>query len=88
MDAQLVVTFVNGEPYVGYFHPAQVRRETVARSRRCGSGLVADLAEDGRVLGIEITAPSLVDLETFNRVLGTLGLEPVDERVLAPLHAA
>lgn len=88
MNAQLEVTFVNGEPFAAYFRPPDVPLRSVARSRRCEAGLVVDLAEDDSVLGIEITAPGLVDVKVFNRLLVELGLDPVEERVLAPLHAA
>lgn len=58
------------------------------RSRPCEAGLVVDLVADGHPIGIEITEPSRTDVATFNRLLVSLGLDPVDASVLAPLSAA
>ena len=57
-------------------------------SRPCEAGLVVDFASDGRPIGIEITEPSRTDITTFNRLLVSLGFDPVDASELAPLDAA
>jgi hypothetical protein len=50
--------------------------------------MVIDFGPDGNPIGIEITAPSRVSLETMNDVLHGLGLPPVSDADLAPLLAA
>ncbi len=88
MEAPLEVTYRHGRPFAAYYRLPRREGDQVERSRPCEAGLVVDLAADGRPLGIEITEPSLADAATFNRLLVSLGLEPVDASVLAPLSAA
>lgn len=47
-----------------------------------------DFAAGGEAIGIEITAPSLVDLAAVNRLLHDLGLSELEREDLAPLRAA
>jgi hypothetical protein len=49
---------------------------------------VHGLADDGRPIGVEITAPGQVTLETMNRVLSGLGLQEMRPTDFAPLLAA
>jgi hypothetical protein len=88
MEAPLSVTYRNGQPFAAYYRLPRRADEGVDHSRACEAGLVVDLASDGRPLGIEITAPHEFDLATFNRVLASVGLDPVDASTLAPLSAA
>jgi hypothetical protein len=88
MEAPLEVTYRHGRPFAAYFRLPRQEGDRVDHSRPCKAGLVVDLTVDGRPIGIEITEPSRADAATFNRVLLSLGLEPVDASVLAPLTAA
>ena len=88
MEAPLSVTYRNGRPFAAYYRLPRRADDRVDRSRPCEGGLVVDLTADGRPLGIEITEPRELDVATFNRVLASLGLDPVDASMLAPLHAA
>lgn len=88
MEAPLEVTYRHGRPFAAYFRLPRREGDTVERSRPCEAGLVVDLTADGRAIGIEITEPGHTDLVTFNRVLASLGLDPVEASVLAPLDAA
>jgi len=88
MEAPLEVSYRKGRPFTAYYYLPRREGDRVERSRPCEAGLVLDLAADGRPLGIEITEPERVDVATFNRLLTSLGLEPVDPSVLAPLSAA
>lgn len=69
-----------------YFHLSGDPSETSAHGRPVDPGLVVDFAADGRPLGIEITAPAILSLEHFNRVLDELGLPAVTAEDLAPLR--
>ncbi len=50
--------------------------------------MLVDYAEDGRPLGIEITAPERVTLSGMNDLLTSIGSAPITDTDLAPLHAA
>lgn len=86
--ASLQITYRLGRPLAAYYHLGPSRPGQVERSRELGHGLVADLDEDGRPVGVEITAPTLLTVEAFNAALEGLGLDPVPAAELAPLHAA
>ncbi len=88
MDAYLEITYRHGRPLAAYYHLPREQAATVARSSPRGSGLVVDFAESGAPVGVEITAPSVVTVATFNALLAELGLPLVDEAELAPLRAA
>jgi hypothetical protein len=83
----LEVTYRRGIPLAGYLHLGRSTDEAAARSERAECGLVVDLDDAGRPIGIEITAPSLVTTGAMNRVLEQFGLEPVDPADLDPLRA-
>ncbi len=88
MEAPLEVTYRHGQPFAAYFRLPRREGDRVDRSRPWEAGLVVDLAPDGRPIGIEITEPARTDVATFNRLLVSLDLDPVDASVLAPLSAA
>ena len=88
MEAPLEVTYRHGRQFAAYYRLPRREGDRVERSRPCEAGLVVDLADDGRPIGIEITDPSRADVATFNRLLVSLGLDPVDASELAPLNAA
>ena len=84
----LEVTFRKGKALAAYLYLPRRIRDRSARTRRATPGLVIDLTADGRAIGVEITAPRLVTVAALNRVLRSLGAEPVTGDDLAPLHAA
>ena len=88
MKAPLTVSYDEGRPFAAYFRLTRREGDRVERSDPREAGLVVDLAADGRPIGIEITEPRELDLATFNRILTSFGLEPVDASALAPLTAA
>ena len=59
-----------------------------ARTEKLADGLLVDYAVDGKPIGLEIVDPGHVELALLNKVLGSLGFEPVDSDDLAPLVAA
>lgn len=84
----LEITYRGGQPFAAYLMLARRPGDRVARSCEVGEGLVADYANDGRVIGIELTNPSPDTLGALNRALHALGLDPLSPRDAAPLAAA
>ena len=82
------VLLLKGDDFVAYFYLARRPGQSVARTERVEPGLVVDFDEQDKPLGIEITAPSQLTLETFNRLLKRLGQDPVQEADFSPLKAA
>lgn len=86
--AYLEVTYRKGRPVAAYYYLPREADATSVRTESVGGGMLIDYAADGRPLGIEISAPSKVDLAAINAVLERLGQEPVVREDLAPLVAA
>lgn len=87
-DRYLEVTYRHGRPMAAYLY---LPRQTDDKSKTVEleeSGLLVDRAADGRPLGVEITDPSLVTLETLNRVLARLHESPLTAVELKPIIAA
>jgi uncharacterized protein YuzE len=84
----LEVTFRNGKPLAAYLYLPRQPGDASARTVPQGEGLLIDFAADGRAIGIEITAPTGVSLESLNRVLATVNQDPVTIEELRPLAAA
>lgn len=84
----LEVTFRNGKPLAAYLYLPRNPGDASVRTVSQGEGLLIDFAADGRAIGIEITAPSRVSLETLNRALATVNQAPATADELSPLAAA
>jgi len=50
--------------------------------------MILDINKEGKLIGIELTAPRLVTLGDINKVLEEYGMEPIKEATLKPLLAA
>ena len=77
-----------GRLMAGYLSFGREPGDASVRTAEVGAGLVVDYAADGRAIGVEITAPSAVSLESINGVLAAVGQPPATERELALLFAA
>lgn len=86
--AYLEVTYRHGRPIAAYYYLPRRNGDRSARTVACDGGLVIDLTEDGRAIGVEITAPSSVDATTLNAALAQVGQPPIAPDELAPLSAA
>lgn len=82
------MTFRKGRPLAAYYYLPRRDGETSARTERADGGLIVDYSSDGRPIGIEITAPSLLVLSQLNQLLTRLGQSPIAREDLAPLAAA
>lgn len=87
-EPYLQVTFRHGRPLAAYYYLPRAADAKPARSRRAQPGLVIDYSASGEPIGIEITAPSQLTLDTFNALLRELGIGSLGEDDFAPLHAA
>ena len=84
----LEVSALGGRVMAGYLTFARRPGDTAARTTHPEPGLAVDHADDGRAIGLEITAPGKVTLSDINRVLATLGQAPATADELAPLFVA
>lgn len=88
-NAYLEVTFRGGEVLAAYYYLPRRSNDRTSRVEHHGLGLLVDMTDDDRPIGMEITIPEAVSLEAVNNVLNHYGLEPIDEHEIAPLrHAA
>ncbi len=84
----LEVTFRRGRPLAAYHYLPRSSGAKSDHTRQVDPGLVVDFGQDGRAIGIEITAPGKVTVEALNRLLVELGIPGLAEGDLAPLRAA
>jgi len=84
----LEVTYRKGRVLAAYYHVVASANRRAARTRKVAPGLVVDYGRDGEALGVEITSPSVVTLTALNRVLRSLGLDPLKADEFKPLRAA
>ena len=84
----LEVTYRKGPPLAAYYYLPRHDDDTSARIGRVEGGLLVDYSKDGRLIRIEITNSSQVDISQLNQILLDIGLEAIAEVELAPLHAA
>ncbi|HUU83338.1 MAG TPA: DUF2283 domain-containing protein [Phycisphaerae bacterium] len=84
----LEITFRNGKPLAAYLYLPRNPGDVSVRTERHGDGLLIDFAADGRAIGIEITAPGKLSLQTLNRALIAVNQAPATADELGPLAAA
>lgn len=87
-DCYLEVTFRGGHPLAAYYCLPRKPGDRSKRVEKRGPGLLVDLTEDGRLIGIEITIPALVTLDSVNDVLTSYGFAAIDAAELRPLQEA
>ncbi len=86
-DRYLEITYRRGQAIAAYLYLPRGPDERSRRVIREGHGLVVDLAEDGRPIGIEIISPDDVSLAMLNDVLAKHWLPLLESKELAPLAA-
>lgn len=84
----LEVTFRGGKALAAYLYLPRNEGDKSTRVEKRGPGLLVDLNEDGRPIGIEIAIPALVTVEAVNQVLTSYGLAAIDSAELSPLRTA
>jgi uncharacterized protein YuzE len=81
----LEITYRKGKPLAAYLYLARNPGDKASRTQRQEGGLLIDYAEDGRPIGIEITAPRKITLAALNQALSSAHQEPVTPDDFAPL---
>jgi uncharacterized protein YuzE len=84
----LEVTYRHGRPIAAYYYLPRAREDKSHRTSKADPGMIIDYTEDGKPIGIEITAPSKVTVNDLNRVLTSLGASVLTSDDIAPLKAA
>src|SRR5437867_10945347 len=84
-EAYLEVTFRQGHPLAAYYYLPRRPGEKSQRTSRVAAGIIVDLSKDCRPIGIEITAPSKLNLAAMNRVLRKLWFASLNRAYLAPV---
>ena len=87
-ESYLEVTFRRGRPIAAYYYLPRSPGQKSYRTVLVGPGMLIDLSRNGKPLGIEISAPTLVSQAALNRVLKQYGQSPIKRADLAPLKAA
>ena len=87
-EPYLEVTFRHGRPMAAYLYLPRATKDKSHRTLRADPGMIVDYTEDGKPIGIEITAPSKVTVNDLNRVLASLGAPVLTSDDVAPLKAA
>jgi uncharacterized protein YuzE len=62
----LEVTFRKGKPMAAYLYLPRRSGARSIKTESAGSGILVDFGPDGSVLGIEITSPQAITLDTIN----------------------
>jgi len=84
----LEITYRHGKVFAAYLYLTRESGDRVHHSEPTRHGMVIDYAEDGRPLGIEITTPVQLDLESINQVLDRLDQPLLSSEDLQPLARA
>ena len=84
----LEVTFRHGRPIAAYLYLPRQPGDKSHRTAKADPGLLIDYNRDGKPIGIEITAPTMVTVASLNEVLRELGQPAIEQNDLAPLRAA
>jgi uncharacterized protein YuzE len=87
-QSYLEVTYRRGRPLAAYLYLPRGKEDRSVRTAKAEPGMVIDLEQSGRAIGIEITAPTMVTVSDLNRVLTEFGAQPISREDLAPLKAA
>jgi uncharacterized protein YuzE len=83
----LEITYRRGRAIAAYLYLPRNEGDMSARTVQLESGLLLDYTDDGRAIGVEITAPSKFTLAALNAALVTAGQEQAAPDEVAPLLA-
>ncbi len=87
-DRYLEITFRKGKPLAAYLYLPRACGVKSHQTEEAAPGVLVDFAANGGPIGVEITAPSQVSIDTLNVVLTKLGLATLSPEELGPLQAA
>ncbi len=83
----LEVTYRGGKPLAAYLYVNRRAGDTAARTER-RDDFVIDFSDDGRLIGVELSRLTNVNLSALNDVLSAAAVPTVAEQELAPLRRA
>jgi hypothetical protein len=84
-ERYLEITYRRGRPIAAYLYLPRHENDKSQRVVQEGHGLMVDLAEGDRPIGIEIVSPQEITLAVINEVLAKYALPPLDCQEMAPL---
>lgn len=84
-ERYLEITYRRGRPMAAYLYLPRHEDDKSERVVQEGHGLMVDLTEDGRPIGVEIVSPQQISLAVLNEVLAKYALPPLDRQEMAPL---
>ena len=84
----LEVTFRKGVALAAYLYLPRAEGASAASTIDGGHGMRVDLDENGKPIGVEITAPAMINVAQLNELLSNYGTEPLASEEWAPLVAA
>lgn len=88
-ERYLEITYHRGRLLAAYLYLPRREGDRSVEVKEFPGGIVVDLAEDGRPIGVELTAPAEVTLEQLNAALTHFGLPVLPDEEFTPLrHAA
>jgi len=83
----LEITYRRGKPLAAYLYLPRNPGDKAAHTQRQDGGLLIDYAQDGRPIGIEITAPTKITMAALNQALSFAHQDPVTPDDFAPLNS-
>ena len=83
----LEVTYRKGKPFAAYLYLPRSTGARAARTVDAGRGVHIDFDKGGRVIGVEISAPTSISIEDLNAILVKHGITKLDAEEAAPLAA-
>ena len=86
-ERYLEITYRRGKPMAAYLYLPRRENDKSQRVVQEEYGLIVDITEDGRPIGIEILSPQQISLAAINVVLAKFALPPLDRQEMAPLAA-
>jgi len=87
-ERYLEVTYYKGRLLAAYLYLPRKQGDRSVRVDEFARGIVVDLTEDGRPIGVELTSPGEVTLQQVNAALEKYGIQALLEDEFSPLHQA
>jgi hypothetical protein len=86
-ERYLEITYRRGRPVAAYLYLPRGENEKSQRVIQESHGLLVDIAEGGRPIGIEIVTPNIVSPAVLDEVLAKYSLPLLEQGELTPLVA-
>jgi uncharacterized protein YuzE len=83
----LDISFRKGKAFAAYLYLPRPTGARAARTIDGGGGVHIDVDDQGKPIGVEITAPTRISATDLNAILARHGIDALDEREYAPLAA-